>query len=230
MAQYVLGQVGIMNKGSYAATTSYASLDIVSHRGGQFLCKTPCIGIEPGVASSWQNYWNVASNGMYSMDVEAISGTQAVVTITYADGTTSQDTINTTGTADNTITTAKIVDGSVTTPKLADGAATTIKLADEAVTTPKIADGAVTYEKTDGIQKQHGTQTVTLATGTTSWTVTVQGVTAENTVIVSPADNGSYIQWRNCSIRVTAQGENSLTFTADSIPSYNITANVLILD
>ena len=73
--------------------------------------------------------------------------------------------------------------------------------------------------------------------GTTGWTtsgskvtksVTVTGVTASNNVIVSPAP--SYVNdYANSGIICTAQTSNSLTFTADSTPTVNITVNILIV-
>lgn len=233
MAQYVLGQVGMISKGKYASTTSYVALDVVSHRNGQFMCKAPCTGIEPGVTSNWGNYWVETAVGIYSMTFTAVSGSQTKVTVVYSNGTSSENTYTTSAIADNSVTTAKIVDLNVTNAKLANrtivGGANG-KIAEKTITGFNIADDTITYDKTDGIQKQHTKAQITLTANATSWQMTVQGVTATNTVIVSPADNDSYIQWRNCSIRATAQAQNSLTFAADTGPAYPVKANVLILD
>lgn len=75
------------------------------------------------------------------------------------------------------------------------------------------------------------TITVTL---TSAWwssstqTVTATGVTASNTVIVSPAPSSiaDYTAWW---VYCSAQGTNSLTFTCDTDPSNDITVNVVIL-
>lgn len=81
-------------------------------------------------------------------------------------------------------------------------------------------------------QVKHITRTATLSSG--SWsskkqTVSVSGVTASNTVIVTHAP-ASYANYVNCHVRCTAQAADSLTFTCDTVPSANITVNVLILN
>jgi len=75
------------------------------------------------------------------------------------------------------------------------------------------------------------TITVTLTTAwwsSNSQTVTATGVTANNTVIVSPApsDIADYAdKWVYCS----AQGSGTLTFGCDTAPSGDIVVNVLIM-
>lgn len=58
--------------------------------------------------------------------------------------------------------------------------------------------------------------------------VTVSGVTTSNTVIVSPAPS-DIATWVAGNVRCTSQTTNSLTFTCDTNPTANITANVVIL-
>lgn len=58
--------------------------------------------------------------------------------------------------------------------------------------------------------------------------ITVQGVTASNNVIVSPAP-ASASDWASAGIICTAQSTNSLTFTCTQTPSNDITVNVAIL-
>ena len=58
-------------------------------------------------------------------------------------------------------------------------------------------------------------------------TVTVNGVTANNVVFVSPAP-ASASEWASSGILCTAQGVNSLTFTCTQTPSNDLTANVVI--
>ena len=70
--------------------------------------------------------------------------------------------------------------------------------------------------------------TVTL---NTSWsnktkTVTASGVTASNTVIVSPAP-ASYTAYCTCGVYCSAQAANSLTFTCETVPSASLIVNVL---
>ena len=76
-----------------------------------------------------------------------------------------------------------------------------------------------------------GLTTATLASG--SWssntqTVTVTGVTASNSVIVSP-DPASYAAYTAAGIHCSSQGANSLTFTCTTVPTSAITVNVLIM-
>ena len=61
-----------------------------------------------------------------------------------------------------------------------------------------------------------------------SITVSAEGVTASNHVIVapSPASRDAYI---NADVRCTAQGAGTLTFAAAATPSANIGVNVLII-
>ena len=61
-----------------------------------------------------------------------------------------------------------------------------------------------------------------------SQTVSATGVTASNTVIVSPAPSSiaDYTAWW---VYCSAQGTDSLTFTCDTDPSNDITVNVVIL-
>lgn len=78
-------------------------------------------------------------------------------------------------------------------------------------------------------------QTVaTISLASTDWsshtqTVTVTGVTADNTVIVAPAP-ASAADYATAEILCTAQAANSLTFTCTTDPTNNISVNVLILN
>lgn len=111
----------------------------------------------------------------------------------------------------------------------------------EAVATTNIRAGAVTLEKlASAIQTllgtipgktTHATATVTLESGQTTWTKTVNGVTSSNVVIATAGtDDTSHAAWSNCDIRATAQGTNSLTFKARSAPASAVTVNILILN
>lgn len=74
----------------------------------------------------------------------------------------------------------------------------------------------------------------TTATLTTNWwssntqTVNVTGVTANNTVIISP-DPTSISDYASSSIYCSAQGSGTLTFTCGTTPTSAITVNVVIL-
>lgn len=80
------------------------------------------------------------------------------------------------------------------------------------------------------IQAQHTSLSITIATSDWSGntcTKTVSGVTASNTVIVSPA-SASYVAYGEAQVRATAQGANQITFTCTDVPSSAVTVNVAI--
>lgn len=57
---------------------------------------------------------------------------------------------------------------------------------------------------------------------------TVNGVTATGNVIVSPAP-ASYIAWGECAVYCSAQASGALTFTCETVPENDLTANLLIV-
>lgn len=59
-------------------------------------------------------------------------------------------------------------------------------------------------------------------------TVTVDGVTSTNNIIVSPTPE-SMQEYMDCAVYCSAQAANKLTFNCTSVPSANITVNVLIV-
>jgi hypothetical protein len=84
----------------------------------------------------------------------------------------------------------------------------------------------------NNIQAQHASLSVTIATSDWSnntCTKTATGVTASNTVIVSPASS-SYVAYGEAQVRATAQGTNQITFTCTDVPSSSLTVNVAILN
>lgn len=94
-----------------------------------------------------------------------------------------------------------------------------------------VADGAVTAEK---IAAGAVSSSFTVLLPAAGWadkaqTVTANGVTADNTVVVSPAP-ASYTAYAEGAVRCTAQGSNSLTFTCDDVPAGNITVNVTVIN
>lgn len=62
-----------------------------------------------------------------------------------------------------------------------------------------------------------------------SQTVNVSGVTADNTVLISPAPESISI-YSAYGVICTAQGAGTLTFTCDLTPSNDISVNVVILE
>ncbi len=59
-------------------------------------------------------------------------------------------------------------------------------------------------------------------------TITVNGVTASNNVVVAPAPANMH-EYMDCAVYCSAQAANQLTFNCTSAPSADITVNVLIV-
>lgn len=77
--------------------------------------------------------------------------------------------------------------------------------------------------------------TVNLNSG--SWsnnqiTVTVQGVTPTNDILVSckPDDAEKLEMWSKSGVVASAQSQNSITFSCTKVPALNLTANIMILE
>lgn len=80
-------------------------------------------------------------------------------------------------------------------------------------------------------QAQHSTLTVTLTVAgwsNNSQSVTATGVTATNTVIVSPTPD-SIDAYGSAKIKCTTQTTNSLTFICEEVPEDALTVSVVIL-
>lgn len=76
--------------------------------------------------------------------------------------------------------------------------------------------------------------TITVTLASASWssqsiTVSATGVTASNTVIVSP-NPSDYSDYTDAEIYCSAQGSGTLTFTCGTTPSNDIDVNVVILN
>lgn len=76
--------------------------------------------------------------------------------------------------------------------------------------------------------------TTTASLTSTGWTnnaktVSVTGVTASNSVLVTPAPD-SMDDYASCGIKCTAQAAGTLTFSCTTVPSSTITVNVMIID
>lgn len=94
-----------------------------------------------------------------------------------------------------------------------------------------VADGSVTAEK---IAAGAVSSSFTVLLTAAGWadkaqTVTANGVTADNTVVVSPAP-GSYTAYTESGVRCTAQGSNLLVFACDDVPAGEITVNVTVIN
>lgn len=99
--------------------------------------------------------------------------------------------------------------------------------ADAPVTSVNGQTWAITW-----LQNQHSVLTLTLESA--SWsnnsiTVSATGVTASNTVIISPAPS-SFSDYTDASIYCSAQWSWTLTFTCNTEPTNDITINVVILN
>lgn len=103
---------------------------------------------------------------------------------------------------------------------------------DDVYTKTEVDDNVSTLQgNIDLKQDKHSAIAVTLPSS--GWsnktiTVTAEGVTADNTVIVSP-DPASFLVYGASGVYCSAQAENSLTFTCNNVPSSNLTVNVVIL-
>jgi len=101
--------------------------------------------------------------------------------------------------------------------------------ADDLTVGNMVVNGSASF--TNGIRNF---QSVSVSLPVASWssnsqTVTVSGVTATNTVVVSPAPD-SFGDYSTSVVHCTAQGNNSLTFTCSETPAGALTVNVLIMN
>ena len=95
--------------------------------------------------------------------------------------------------------------------------------------TPTSGSDAANKDYVDG---RKATASVTLSAS--GWsenrqTVSVPGVTVDNTVLVTPAP-GSYVAYGEAVVYCSAQGSGTLTFTCGELPTADLTANVLIMN
>lgn len=106
----------------------------------------------------------------------------------------------------------------------------TEKYADASVTTDKYADASVTAEKLASSAKSKGVTALLLNDGWTDneQTVDVEGVTADNNILVAAAPD-SRTAWNDAEIYCSAQADGTLTFKCGTVPTANVTANVVIL-
>lgn len=84
----------------------------------------------------------------------------------------------------------------------------------------------------DSKQEKHNSISVSLTAANWSsnqQTVTVTGVTASNTVVVTPAP-ASHAIYCESGVYCSAQANGKLTFTCTETPTVNLTVNVLILN
>jgi hypothetical protein len=91
--------------------------------------------------------------------------------------------------------------------------------------------GGQVYSALAGKQNTIAKGSVTIATSdwsSNAVTVTATGVTASNTVIVSP-DSASMADYAAAGVQCTAQGANTLTFSCTSAPTSSLTINYIAI-
>ena len=134
---------------------------------------------------------------------------------------------------------AVIIDNTIAAEKLLSSPAGA-----EAVSTSVVRDGAITKPKLatavqnilDDVANKTVHNTVSVSLAVASWsdntqTVTATGVKSNNVVIATAGvDDTSHEAWSNCDIRAIAQGTNTLTFKARTVPASAVNVNILILD
>lgn len=112
----------------------------------------------------------------------------------------------------------------------------TANIENSAVNTDKIANSSVTKAKlAANATHSSATGTLTVAGWTTdeeseitTQTISVQGVTATNTVIVAPAP-ASLTAYGEAAVYCSAQADGTLTFICEDVPEVALTVNVIIL-
>lgn len=93
--QLILGKAIPVPKGNYSAGTRYDRLNMVTSHGGAYIAtKDNVQGVQPGVTSGWENYWQCVGNGIIGITKTAETASQATFTVSYSDGTTSTYTID----------------------------------------------------------------------------------------------------------------------------------------
>ena len=97
----------------------------------------------------------------------------------------------------------------------------------------KLIKEAILKNTSDISTKQNANVYTTATLLSSSWlnksiTVTVTGVTENNTITVCPAP-ASITTWATAGIYCSEQGTNSLTFTCNTVPSSDVVANIIIM-
>lgn len=101
----------------------------------------------------------------------------------------------------------------------------------------KVTGLADPVSNTDAATKQYVDQRKSTATAvlrSSAWsnkaqTVPVAVVTADNTVLVTPAPN-SYVAYGESVVYCSAQGSGTLTFKCDEVPTVDLSVNILVFN
>lgn len=138
MATFTLGKVSINPRGNYSSSTSYAVLDLVSNRGGSYLCIAANSGIQPGVASNWTTYWMSLTKGITSLEITSPETGKATISVVFSDGTSTSTTIDTTAIGAGSVGNTELAPNAVGTTNIQNASVTRAKLAQNALYSPKI--------------------------------------------------------------------------------------------
>lgn len=107
----------------------------------------------------------------------------------------------------------------------------TIKLYDEIGLN---TDGAMTQKATTEAIFEQRPDVISFTLPASGWanntqTITVEGVTADNVLIVSPTVS-SMVEYSECKVYASAQGADSLTFVCDTTPTNDLSGCVIIFN
>lgn len=101
----------------------------------------------------------------------------------------------------------------------------------------KPLSGDITLNAADvgALPVQYAPKKFTISLEASGWqsnqkTITVEGITTENIVLLSPASKADADAWTAAGVWCTGQGANSLTFSCESVPSSAIGLNLMILE
>lgn len=211
--------------GTYSSSTSYVKNNIVTYAGNGYICKQSCKGKTPGTTAG-ADYWQlIASKGD-----KGDSGTGLTFRGAYSSSTAY--------TKDDAVTDGHAIWAALqasTGQALAEGAYWTKAIdIDVSFTTHNTADDAhenrfsAVYSKIDGLITSKTAKLYSNRWSNKSQTVSISDITNDMDIIVSPAYS-SYDNWSKFSIIASAQGNGTVTFTCKTVPTTDITANILLL-
>ena len=183
--------------GEYSATTQYVKHNVVTANGNGYVCTADCKGKAPGTTAG-AAYWQLIVHKGDKGD----SGTGLSFRGQYSS------------------TTAYTLNDCVT-----DG--TSIWAALKASTGQALAEGEY-WTRVMQINRRKAAATLTVAGWSNkSQTVSVDGVTANNDIIVFPTTDCAE-DWGNYTIVPDEQLNGAIVFTCSSVPDKNIAVNILI--
>jgi hypothetical protein len=244
MAVQDLGKVAMTFGGNYSASTLYDKLTVVvPSDGNSYVSLVPnVINVEPGSTTGWENYWQILSmrglrgSGIDHIEKTGTSGTIDTYTIYYQDGSTWTYTVSNgegiqsivkTGTNDN-VDTYTITFGNNQTATFTDTNAKGFSAGG--------SPGHFLMKKrnTDyDTEWQNITKTVSVSLPVAGWsnnsqTVSVQGVTPDNNLIVSPV-YASQWAYNLAGVGAAAQGNGTITFNCRTKPTTALMVNIMII-